>query len=302
MFSIIIPTFNRNQQLLTALNQIEKQSFREFEVIIIDDASEDKYEINEGLYSFNINYYRQSINTGPAGARNLGVRLANYNWILFLDDDDLFHSNKLMVLNNYIINNDVDFVYHKACIHMVNEGVSYITSQSDIKYITDSPQQQILKGNFIGGPPNFAIKKDIFNRLNGFSQGIRAIEDYEFLIRMVNIIDKKRFLFINEVLTSCFYTTKVVSVSKNIDNLNSACNYINSHHINENDKSKHNFELSKALMMAHSSLMNLKRISSYYYMKAGFLDFSLKYLASGIVCLISPVLLIKIRGGFNNDD
>lgn len=302
MFSIIIPTFNRNQQLLIALNKLEKQSFRNFEVIIIDDASEDKYEINEALYSFSVNFYRQSTNTGPAGARNFGVSLASYDWILFLDDDDFFYSNKLMVLNNYIVNNDVDFVYHKACIHMVNEGVSYITSQSDIKHVIDSPQQQILKGNFIGGPPNFAIKKSLFNKLKGFSQSIRAIEDYEFLIRMVNIIDKNRVAFIDEVLTSCFYATKAVSVSKNIDNLNSACNYINTYHINENSQSKQSFELSRTLMMAHSLLMNLKRVSSCYYIKAGFLTLSLKYFISGVICLISPVLLIKIRGGFNNND
>lgn len=301
MFTIIIPTYNRKEQLLTALNQLDRQSFKDFEVVIIDDASENEYDINLNLFSFDLTYHRNNINMGPAEARNIGVRLAKYDWVLFLDDDDFFLPEKLLLLKNNILNNDVDFIYHRARIFMINEGVSYITSQKNIENLKGLLSESIMESNFIGGPPNFAVKKSLFNSLGGFSERIRAIEDYEFLIRMLRKVEKNKILFIDKILTNCIYTTNTISVSKNINNLNYACDYILSHHIKGDRKARKMFNSNRALMMAHSLLMNLKRESSFYYIKAGFLKFNLKYLVSGVICLVSPALLIKIRGGFKNN-
>lgn len=301
MFTIIIPTYNREEKLLNALNKLDKQTFKDFEVVIIDDGSENEYNINFSSFSFDLIYHRNINNKGPAEARNIGVRLAKYDWVLFLDDDDFFLPEKLLVLNNSILNNDVDFIYHRARVFMINEGVSYITSQKNIENLSDLPSQSIMESNFIGGPPNFAVKKLLFNSLGGFSESIRAIEDYEFLIRMLSKVEKNKILFIDEVLTNCIYTTNSISVSKNINNLNYACDYILSHHIKDDLKAKRMFKFNRTLMIAHSLLMNLKRESSYYYMKAGFLKFNFKYLLSGVICLVSPVLLIRIRGSLKNN-
>ncbi|WP_052938121.1 glycosyltransferase family 2 protein, partial [Escherichia coli] len=234
MFSIIIPSFNREKQLRNALAELNKQLYKEFEVIVVDDASDSEYDLSLDLYHFELKYFRSNKNLGPSGARNIGVSLARYDWIIFLDDDDYFMPEKLMILRETILNNDIDFIYHRARIFMINEKISYISSQKDIDKIPGEVYQHMLSGNFIGGPPNFAIKKSLFNKLHGFSDNVRAIEDYEFLLRLVRDVSKKRIIFVDNVLTGCNYITKSTSVSKNINNLKQACTYISEEYIRDN--------------------------------------------------------------------
>lgn len=85
-----------------------------------------------------------------------------------MDDDDYFMPEKLMILRETILNNDIDFIYHRARIFMINEKISYISSQKDIDKIPGEVYQHMLSGNFIGGPPNFAIKKACLTNFMAF--------------------------------------------------------------------------------------------------------------------------------------
>ncbi len=96
MVSIIIPTYNRALYLKETLSSILNQSFDNFEIIVIDDASSDNTKsIITGFNSDKIRY----INKGKIGIiaklRNLGIKESKFDYIAFCDDDDLWHSNKL---------------------------------------------------------------------------------------------------------------------------------------------------------------------------------------------------------------
>lgn len=88
--SVIIPTFNRTKQLLGCLSSYEKQTLRaeKFEIIIVDDGSRTPVSnyINIKDYKINIRIFRQK-NSGPAKARNLGLKKAQNDIILFAGDD-----------------------------------------------------------------------------------------------------------------------------------------------------------------------------------------------------------------------
>ncbi|WP_325984396.1 glycosyltransferase [Providencia stuartii] len=240
---------------------------------------------------FPIQYYYCEKNLGPAGARNIGANLAKYEWILFLDDDDNFTNDKLEIIFNEINYSNYNFIYNKSIIFMVNEKCSYETSQRDISNI-ENPIEMIKKFNFIGGTPNFSIKKSLFLSSGGFNIKLRAIEDYEFLIRLIKQNNIK-IGFINKPLTNCFYVTKYSSVSKNIQNIIDAGHWIMRNH---NDIDINKFKSNLNLMLAHAQLMSLSRKSSIYYLLSilhG--DNKMKSLLQSFISLLSPSFLIKLR-------
>ena len=120
MFSIIVPSYNRNTEVLELLESLKAQTVYNFEVIIVDDCSPQTVVI-EPNYPFEVKVFRNEINQGAAGSRNVGAQLASQEWLLFLDDDDRFANNKCEVISQYIEQHpQVNFIYHSAKCEMVN--------------------------------------------------------------------------------------------------------------------------------------------------------------------------------------
>jgi glycosyltransferase involved in cell wall biosynthesis len=96
LVSVIIPTYNRAPLLGRCINSVLAQTYREFELLIIDDHSTDNTE--EIVHSFNdprIRYIKQTKNGGVSAARNAGISTAKGDFIAFNDDDDEWLPNKL---------------------------------------------------------------------------------------------------------------------------------------------------------------------------------------------------------------
>ncbi|NVP03386.1 glycosyltransferase family 2 protein [Photobacterium damselae subsp. damselae] len=291
MFSIIIPTYNRKKSLLSTLDNLELQTKVNFEVIIVDDFSTDGTDsaINFSKYNFNIKYIKNTMNLGAAKSRNIGCQNASFDWLLFLDDDDIFHKDKTLLIEEAILNNKFDFCYHKATINMVNENVSYITKPYLPIHVS---MDNMFEKNQIGGTPMWCVSKLLFLKLGGFSEDILALEDYEFLLKMLSNKKDVNVHYIDHALTNCFYTTKKVSVSKNISHTKDAIRYIeNKYNLDKNKK----FKCNQNEILAHSLLMSLNRSSFFYYVNAFKETLKISYLFKSISVLISPQLTIILR-------
>ena len=94
--SVVIPTYNRKDNLIEGLEMLSWQSYKDFEVVIVDDGSTDKTKeaVEETNFPLRINYFFQN-NKGPSSARNLGVRKAKGEIILFIDADIVCSENLL---------------------------------------------------------------------------------------------------------------------------------------------------------------------------------------------------------------
>lgn len=104
-FSIIIPTFNRSKLIQECINSVLLQDFNDYEIVIVDDGSEDDTNfkfINNNRE--NLFYFRLEKNRGVNFARNFGIQKAKGSYIIFLDSDDLFTDNALSVINSYVNN------------------------------------------------------------------------------------------------------------------------------------------------------------------------------------------------------
>lgn len=103
MFSIIIPVYNKSEQLVRTLTTVFRQTYKEFEVIIIDDGSTDNSVsvIRNHFDDSRLRVITQK-NQGVSAARNKGIGQAQYPFIAFLDADDLWHPQYLEVNKSVI--------------------------------------------------------------------------------------------------------------------------------------------------------------------------------------------------------
>ena len=114
--SIVIPAYNVQEYILRCLESIKAQTFRNFEIIIIDDGSTDgtvniieKFmEKNPGLsYLFK----RNCTNMGETCSRNIGMRMATGEYVCTIDADDAYHPEFLALLYQKITESKADFVF-----------------------------------------------------------------------------------------------------------------------------------------------------------------------------------------------
>ena len=108
IFSIIIPTYNRAEKLSAAIESVIKQTYKNWELIIVDDGSTDctREKVEEFLLiEKKIRYFYQN-NKERSAARNNGINKATGDWICFLDSDDLFYKNHLEEFKKLIIRNN----------------------------------------------------------------------------------------------------------------------------------------------------------------------------------------------------
>ena len=94
--SVIVPTYNRKNMLLSAIRSVLNQTYKDFEIIVIDDASSDgTRRAMNGIENERLRYIRHEENRGQSAAYNTGIKASEGTYIAFLNDDDEYVPNKL---------------------------------------------------------------------------------------------------------------------------------------------------------------------------------------------------------------
>ena len=96
LVSIIMPSYNTSRYIEDTINSVRQQSYKNWELIIVDDCSTDNTDEVVAKYNDNrIKYFKNDKNSGAAVSRNKALREAKGRWIAFLDSDDLWLPEKL---------------------------------------------------------------------------------------------------------------------------------------------------------------------------------------------------------------
>lgn len=107
LVSIIMPTYNNAEYICASVNSVLNQSYENWELIIIDDCSNDGTEdILNDFTDTRIRYYKNELNYGAAISRNRALQIARGRWIAFLDSDDLWHPEKIEKQLRFMKEND----------------------------------------------------------------------------------------------------------------------------------------------------------------------------------------------------
>src|SRR5689334_8831893 len=92
--SVIIPAFNQARFLAVAIDSVLQQTYRDVEIVVVDDGSTDETRDVAARFGDRVNYVHQD-NTGLPGARNRGIRESSGEFLCFLDSDDFLHPEKI---------------------------------------------------------------------------------------------------------------------------------------------------------------------------------------------------------------
>ncbi|MCW9732129.1 glycosyltransferase [Avibacterium sp. 20-15] len=291
MFSIIVPSYNRQEEIPALLEHLIQQTVHNFEVIIVDDCSKEKVIIKKD-YPFKVTVIRNEQNQGAAESRNIGAKNATQDWLLFLDDDDRFEKHKCEILGKKIAENPVmNFIYHPAKCVMVNEKFSYVTHP--LTQQKDLNLENMLLANKIGGMPMIGIKKSFFFALGGLSTQLKSLEDYEFVLKVISSPELKP-CYVDHALTECTFHTQRASVSTNLTNTEQAIAFIQKNYV-KTPIQQQRFAINSLYMLAYPYIMNLSRKAGIYYWKMFKLSKNIKPLIIAIIIFISPKLAIHLK-------
>ena len=195
LVSVIIATYNRRDFIVDAIESVIAQSYKDWELIIIDDGSTDdtKDIIEKHLESEKISYYYQN-NQKQASALNTGLKYAHGDWIAFLDSDNKWLSDRLELGINCILSNpDMGLIY--GDIYTINEAGVRV-SEKNMKRYTGNVTARLLFDNFISFNTTL-IRKDILEKIGGFNADLDRAPDYDCWLRASTIT---KFLYISEYL------------------------------------------------------------------------------------------------------
>ncbi|MEQ1636033.1 MAG: glycosyltransferase family A protein [Methylococcales bacterium] len=178
--SVIIPTYNRNQLLQRALQSVLAQTKPAFEIIVVDDGSEDGTASMLRQQFPQVACYYQS-NSGVSIARNLGIQQAKGDWLAFLDSDDTWHPQKLNRQMAALVAEPGYRICHTDEI-WIRKGVQVNPAQ---KYTKQGGWmfQQCLPVCALS-PSTVLIHREVFEEVGLFDPQLPACEDYDLWLRI----------------------------------------------------------------------------------------------------------------------
>jgi len=197
LISIIIPTYNHAQYLERCLNSIETQSFKNYEIIIIDNHSEDNTKsIIDNFKHLPIKYLLIHNKGIYAKSRNLGIKNSSGNIIAFLDSDDWWKETKLHECYK-LIQNGYDMIYHN--LEVVNSENKKITSLKGRILKEPKFKDLIINGNQICNS-SVVIKKTVLEKVNFINENnkMKAAEDYNTWIKVS--LNNYKIFYLNQNL------------------------------------------------------------------------------------------------------
>lgn len=180
--SVVIPTYNRAGTIKRSIMSVLKQTYKNIEVIVVDDCSTDNTdEIVRKIKDDRVKYYKLKKNSGACVARNFGIEHSHGDFIAFQDSDDEWYDNKLEIQMNELLNSDCDLVF--CSLSRIKEGKK--TGKIVPKKLIDCSNnftKQLLMENCISTQTILA-RKYVFNE-EKFDPTLPRFQDWDLMIRI----------------------------------------------------------------------------------------------------------------------
>lgn len=228
--SVIIPTYKRSHKIIQSIESVINQDYnKSIEIIVIDDNGENeytkqteeelKYFITKGI----LKYIKHKENLGACVARNTGAKVANGDYLFFLDDDDIFLPNKIKTQVNFLEENN----RYDGCLSAftrVDDNGNKIVASSNYPRV-GSFTDFTVKGNFF--TPMLCIRKSSFEKISGFKKILRFQDRYFMLHCLKNNMKfaeiKEELYVMHEHLEDRITDS---SISKSIESLDTIKKYL----------------------------------------------------------------------------
>jgi glycosyltransferase involved in cell wall biosynthesis len=181
LVSVLIPAYNSEKTILRAIHSVLKQTFQDFELIIVDDGSQDgTAEVIKAIDDTRIKYILHSKNSGTAEARNTAVRSATGRYVAFLDSDDEWLPEKL--------SRQVDVLRNRPEEVIANVSGFYLFDEFDIKRKEIPPRpvswyRHLLMGSGVGEGTTLIVTRNAYEKIGYLDSSLRRYADWDWLLR-----------------------------------------------------------------------------------------------------------------------
>lgn len=185
LISIIVPTYNRKYCLERALRSIFNQTYKNKEIIVVDDGSMDGTEelIKDLRMEHPLIFVKLPFNRGVSHARNKGLEYCRSEWIAFLDSDDEWMVDKLKLQVNFIKTFPQYKLIHGDEIWM--RGSKQIYPKKKHKKFGGDLFQRSLHLCLIS-PSTVLIKRNLLEEFSGWNENLRVCEDYDLWLKITS--------------------------------------------------------------------------------------------------------------------
>ena len=188
LVSIIIPTYSRPTNICRAIDSVLNQTYSPIEIIVVDDNGENtEFQkqtedlLNSYIKNNQIVYHKHKQNKNGSAARNTGVKLANGVLIGLLDDDDVFHPEKIELQVRFLLDNqDNPLLKGVYCnTELIIDGrIVYRHNELSGKLF-----EELLLGKVEFNSSTLLVYRDTYLELDGFDERYRRNQDWEFCLR-----------------------------------------------------------------------------------------------------------------------
>lgn len=218
LISVIIPTYNRGHLIGRAIQSVLEQSFQNFEIIVVDDCSEDNTEKIVKTFQdldSRIRFTQHERNKGEAAARNTGIKMSRSPYITFQDSDDESLQDRLQKeLEQFRKHSGLLGIVYSDMWRVNANLISYCKSPHIIPENGIIYRTALDYGVFAIGIGTAMIKKEVFVDVGLFDETFPAFPDFEFFIRA-----SKQYYFCHIPEPLIKYHATLDSISSDMSNL-----------------------------------------------------------------------------------
>lgn len=276
--SVVIPTYNRADLVGKAVRSVLGQTYQNFEIIVVDDASKDGTE--EAVRSIKdprIKYIRHAENQGGAAARNTGIQNSASEFIAFLDSDDEWLSDKLEKQMAHFLKLDESYGLVYCGFSHVDENNHKLGQFTPV--LRGQFTNDLLVENCVGTFSTVLIRKSVLSQVNGLDAAMKSCQDWDLFIRLSKVC---HFDFLPEPLVLYHVEGDPQRISGN------ASSIVRGHRLIEEKYAADYQNLPAPFMIRHCNRM------SFIYVSGGNLILSLGQQWRAFQLSGNPVLLLKI--------
>ena len=187
--SIVLPLYNGATFIRETLKAVGSQTFQDAEIIVVDDGSSDNSsQIAEEFCRNssseilrNLKIFKQE-NQGVAAARNIGIQKSNGKWIALLDQDDLWHPEKLEIQYEATHKFPEAKWHYSAFVRFYNDGREKIKNNGSVDSL--ETLERMLSGKLFVPPSTVLVLKKVFEEVGGFDSEFIPSDEWDFFLKL----------------------------------------------------------------------------------------------------------------------
>lgn len=255
--TILIPIYNGDKYLREAIDSALNQTYKNIEVIVINDGSTDNTDKLVKRYGKKVKYYKKK-NGGVSTALNLGLSKSTGDYIAWLPHDDIYTPNKIEVQMNYLTENDL--LNEKVITYTDFEAIDSKSKhlwyeEKDHNELVKKPEYGLLRGGING--ITLLIPKKAFKDHGTFDEKLRCVQDYDLWFKMMKTY---KFVHIPKVLAKSRFHPQQVTNKNGLVICEGNALWIN---MIENIPDKRKIELEGSLYAFYDKMIKFLKTSDY---------------------------------------